>query len=244
MTDKILFTTTIVSLLLAVIIVFFIVSVIRYNRQYIRLQQERIRAEILMQEQERKRIANDLHDSLGPLLSTVKIYMNSIGVEREEDQQLMNKASGYVDETIRGLREISYNLLPNSLDRNGLVKAVKEYIYRITAKHPLKINFAAAENLNIPKDIEIHLFRIVQEIIQNTIKHAQAQTLHLYIGREPELIIVSEDDGLGFDLEEIRNTSGGLGLKSMESRCELVNASFQIITEKGKSCKIIIKIPV
>ncbi|RYE29641.1 MAG: sensor histidine kinase [Sphingobacteriaceae bacterium] len=243
MTDKILFTTTIVSLLLAVIILFFIVSVIRYNRQYIRLQRERIRAEIIMQEQERKRIANDLHDSLGPLLSTVKIYMNSIGV-RDEDKQLMDKASGYVDETIRGLREISYNLLPNSLDRNGLIKALKEYIHRITTKHVLKINFTAAENLSIPKESEIHLFRIMQEIIQNTLKHAQAKTLHLYIGHEPELIIISEDDGLGFDLEETRNTSGGLGLKSMESRCEMVNASFQIVSGKEKGCKIIIKLPV
>ncbi|RYE18154.1 MAG: sensor histidine kinase [Sphingobacteriaceae bacterium] len=244
MSDRILFTTTIVSLLLAVIIAFFIISIIRYNRQYICLQRERIRAEITMQEQERKRIANDLHDSLGPLLSTVKIYMNSIDVVHEDDRQLMAKASGYVDETIRGLREISYNLLPNSLDRNGLVKAVKEYIYRITAKHVLKIEFTAAEDLNIPKESEIHLFRIVQEIIQNTLKHAQAKTLHLYIGREPELIIVSEDDGLGFDLEQTRIISGGLGLKSMESRCEMVNANFQIITEKEKGCKIIIKLPV
>lgn len=244
MTDKILFTTTVVSLLLAIIIVFFIVSVIRYHRQYISLQRERIRAEIMMQEQERKRIANDLHDSLGPLLSTVKIYMNSIVFEDDEDRQLMNKASGYVDETIKGLREISYNLLPNSLDRNGLVKAVKEYIYRITAKHTLKIDFIAAEDLVVPKSIEIHLFRILQEIIQNTIKHAQAKHLNLYIGYEPELVIVSEDNGFGFDLEEIRNRSGGLGLKSMESRCEMVNATFRIITEKEKGCKIIIKLTI
>jgi signal transduction histidine kinase len=244
MTDKLFYTVIITSLLIAVIIIFFVVSVVRYHRRYIRLQKERIEAEILMQEQERKRVANDLHDSLGPLLSTVKLYLHSIAVSNQEDKELLGKASNYIDETITSLREISYNLLPSGLSRKGLAETLKEYIHRITSRNVLKIDFTADENLNINQKIEIHLFRILHEIIRNTIKHAKAQTLHLLITSKPDgLVILTEDDGLGFDVEDTRDSSAGLGLKSMESRCELIGASLQIISEKGKGCKIIIKIP-
>jgi len=244
MTDKLFYTVIITSLLIAVIIIFFVVSVVRYHRRYIRLQKERIEAEILMQEQERKRVANDLHDSLGPLLSTVKLYLHSIAVSNQEDKELLGKASNYIDETITSLREISYNLLPSGLSRKGLAETLKEYIHRITSRNVLKIDFTADENLNINQKIEIHLFRILHEIIHNTIKHAKAQTLHLLITSKPDgLVILTEDDGLGFDVEDTRDSSAGLGLKSMESRCELIGASLQIISEKGKGCKIIIKIP-
>lgn len=244
MSDKLFYTVIITSLLIAVIIIFFVVSVVRYHRRYIRLQKERIEAEILMQEQERKRVANDLHDSLGPLLSTVKLYLHSIAVSNQQDKELFGKASNYIDETITSLREISYNLLPSGLSRKGLAETLKEYIYRITSRNVLKIDFTADENLNINQKIEIHLFRILHEIIHNTIKHAKAQTLHLLITSKPDgLVILTEDDGLGFDVEDTKDSSSGLGLKSMESRCELIGASLQIISEKGKGCKIIIKTP-
>lgn len=241
---RFLYTVIITSLLIAVIIIFFVVSVIRYNRHYIRLQKERIEAEILMQEQERKRVANDLHDSMGPLLSTVKLYLHSITVHNEEDKQLLAKASNYIDETISSLREISYNLLPSGLSRKGLAETLKEYIYRVASRNSLRIEFTPKANLTINKNIEVHLFRILQEIIQNTIKHAKAQTLRLWItDNTGELVILSEDDGLGFDVENTRNSSAGLGLKSIESRCELIGASLEIISEKGKGCRIVIKIP-
>ena len=244
MTDKLFYTVIITSLLIAVIIVFFVVSVIRYHRRYIRLQKERIEAEILMQEQERKRVANDLHDSLGPLLSTVKLYLHSISVSNQEDKELLGKASNYIDETITSLREISYNLLPSGLSRKGLAETLKEYIHRITSRNVLKIDFTAADNLIIDPKIEIHLFRILHELIHNTIKHAHATTLRVFINSDKdETVILTEDNGVGFDVEDTRDSSSGLGLKSMESRCELIGASLQIISAKGKGCKIIIKVP-
>ncbi len=244
MADKLFYTVIITSLLIAIIIIFFVISVIRYHQRYINLQKERIQAQIMIQEQERKRIANDLHDSLGPMLSTVKLYMHGIAVSNDTDKQSLAKASGYIDETISNLREISYNLLPSSLDRNDLAVVVREFISRIAGRHILKIHFDAAENAFIQKKIEIHLFRIIQEIVHNTLKHADATVLKLLItSQSGSLFLISEDNGKGFDLNASRGGTEGLGLKSIENRCEMINATLKIISAKNEGCKIIIKVP-
>ena len=228
-------------MLIAIIIVYFVISILRYHRRYIRLQKERIHAEITMQEMERKRIANDLHDSLGPLLSTAKLYIHSIAVSGEEDKQLLDRAGSYIDETITGLREISYNLLPTSLSRNGLTEALKEYINRLNSAHVLNIELIIDGPINLTKENEVHLFRIIQEVIHNTVKHAKAAKLQLrFTTEEGGQVIIISDDGVGFDPGGKRK-SGGLGLKSIESRCEILNASLQLSSAKGKGCKYVIK---
>lgn len=245
MPDKLFYTVAITSILIAIVIIFFVISVIRYHKRYIQLQKERIQAQIMMQEQERKRIANDLHDSLGPMLSTVKLFMSSITVNDETDRESLGKASGYIDEAIGNLREISYNLLPGSLDRNGLEMVVNEYVSRMGGRQPVRISFKVAKGTTIPKKTEIHLFRIIQEIIQNTIKHSGAKNLQLSISGQPDgLYLVSEDNGRGFNPEHTRETSGGLGLKSIENRCQMLDADLKLITAKNEGCKMIIKVPV
>ena len=241
MADKLFYTVIVTSLLIAIIIIYFVISILRYHRRYIRLQKERIHAEITMQEMERKRIANDLHDSLGPLLSTAKLYIHSISVSSDEDKQLLDRAGTYIDETITGLREISYNLVPGSLSRNGLTEALKEYINRLNTARVLNIELIIDGPISVAKENEVHLFRIIQEIIHNTVKHAKATNLQLKFTRdEGDQLIVITDDGIGFDPAGIRK-SGGLGLKSIESRCEMLNASMQLISAKGKGCKYVIK---
>ena len=241
MADKLFYTVIVTSLLIAIIIVYFVISILRYHRRYIRLQKERIHAEMTMQEMERKRIANDLHDSLGPLLSTAKLYIHSIAVSGEEDKQLLDRAGSYIDETITGLREISYNLLPTSLSRNGLTEALKEYINRLNSAHVLNIELIIDGPINLTKENEVHLFRIIQEVIHNTVKHAKAAKLQLrFTTEEGGQVIIISDDGVGFDPGGKRK-SGGLGLKSIESRCEILNASLQLSSAKGKGCKYVIK---
>jgi len=169
--------------------------------------------------------------------------MHSITVTTDQDQQVLQKASDYVDETIGTLREIAYNLLPNSLTRNNLIIALKEYIYKIPKEHNLLIEFNCPENTVVPKEIEIHLFRILQEIIQNTIKHAKASTLTLFISNEQTgLYLATQDNGVGFETGQRNKAEGGLGLRSIESRCELIHANLRIISEKNKGCQIIIQI--
>src|ERR1700735_2355380 len=100
MENKILYITLLVSLIIAIIIIYFFVSIIRYHRRYMKLQREKIFAEITIRENERKRIANDLHDSLGPLLSAVKLNISSVDIDEPSDRQILDKTAGYLDDII------------------------------------------------------------------------------------------------------------------------------------------------
>eukprot|EP01133_Synstelium_polycarpum_P011129 gene11129-12965_t len=234
MEDRVIHTLLTVSLIIAVIIAFFIISIIRYHRRYIALQKERINAEIIMQESERKRIANDLHDSLGPLLSAVKLNIQSLEVQAGEDQFIVEKAGQHIDEIIESLREISYNLLPNTLNRKGLSDAVEEYLYRISSSQNIKIKFDLKGINLIDKKKEIHLFRIIQEIVHNVIKHSGATEMQIYSQQKTsELNLYLKDNGLGFEPEQVSKVSSGLGLKSIESRCELIGALCELNTSSA-----------
>ncbi|MBC7903837.1 MAG: sensor histidine kinase [Gemmatimonadaceae bacterium] len=234
----------IVVLLIAIIIVYFIITIIRYHRRYIKLQKERILAEITIQENERKRIATDLHDGLGPLLSSVKLNINSIEVPLESDRLIVEKAGRHIDEIIKSMRQISYNLLPNTLARKGLIEALKEFTSLLNEKNHMTIELQVLNQLQIDKEREIHIFRMIQEIIHNALKHSNANTLKIGIGQEDGfLMILVRDDGKGFDLEKAKDESKGLGLKSLESRTEILNGQLVIDSKPGQGTEHFIKIP-
>lgn len=238
------YTVVSVSFLITVIIIYFIASIIHYHRRYIKLQKERILAEIVMQENERKRIANDLHDSLGPLLSTVKLNINSINVDDEEEKEIIDRAGRHLDAIIKTIRQISYNLLPNTLDRKGLFVALNEFASEVTNKKGLRIDIRADKDPALEKDKEIHAFRMLQEIIHNTIKHAYAKKLQVTLKRDDNNFwILTEDDGVGFSLNKSKNESTGFGLKSIESRVEILHGKMNIETQPGAGTSYVIQIP-
>jgi signal transduction histidine kinase len=220
---------------LAIIITFFIITMLRHHRRYVKLQKDRMLNEIAVLENERKRMAYDLHDGLGPMLSSVKLNINSIETNSDEDKNIIQKASTHIDEAIKNMRAISYNLLPVTLERKGLFEALREFIDHSSAKSKLPIQLFIKHHVEIPKEKEIHIFRILQEIIHNSIKHAQAKNLYIGFGYEDErLVIFAKDDGIGFDVAKIKETSGGLGLKSIESRADILNCLMLIESSPGK----------
>lgn len=222
----------------------FIASMVRFHRRYVKLQKERIFAEITIQEIERKRIANDLHDSIGPVLSAVKLNINSIEVNSEEDQRIINKTGKYLDDIIANMRQISYNLLPNTLERKGLVEALHEFIAQVNSNHKLDIHFMVLKDCRVSKEREIHIFRIIQEIMQNTIKHAGAKKLQIGISEEDgHFLLLTKDDGKGFDVQKEKLNINGLGLKSLESRSELLNGTLTLESNPGIGTNYFLKIP-
>ena len=244
MEDRVLYITILGSVLIAIILVYFFASILRYHRRYTSLQKERIFAEITIQENERKRIANDLHDSLGPLLSTVKLNINSIEVKDQEDKQIIDRAGQYIDEIIASMRQISYNLLPHTLERKGLIEAIKEFTTQMNHKHAFNIQLYVMKDIKVPKEKEIHIFRMLQEIVHNAIKHSKAKNLQIGLSEEEGyLLLLTKDDGVGFDADKIKISSGGLGLKSLESRAEILKAIMSMDSKPGTGTNYFIKIP-
>ena len=244
METRILNITILMSLIIAVVIIYFFVSIIRYHRRYMRLQREKIFAEITIRENERKRIAGDLHDSLGPLLSAVKLNISSVDVESADDRQVLDKTGGYLDEIIGSLRRISHDLLPNTLERRGLVEAIREFINQVNTRQSLNIQLFIVKEISIPKEKEIHIFRMIQEIVHNTIKHSGANILQIGFSEEGgHLLCLTKDDGKGFDKEKALAGAHGLGLRSLESRCEILNGVLTLDSAPGEGTNYFIKIP-
>lgn len=235
----------IVVAVVAAILVYFIISIVRQQRRYRQLTQQKILAEITTLENERRRIAADLHDEVGPLLSAVKLQINNVEGTDDMDRELIHKSSTHIDDIIRKMREISNDLLPNVLVRKGLVAAIDDFISKVKHASEILIEFQHNEPIRFDTAIEVNMYRIVQEIIHNVIKHSGATQLNIQLHLTDKLIrLATEDNGNGFDTDEVRKTKGGLGLLNLQSRTDVMSGEFHCESVKGKGTKYLFEIPV
>ena len=234
----------IVVAVVGIILSYFMFTAIRYQRRSMRMHKERIKAEIDTLENERKRIAADLHDELGPLLSAVKLQINNLETIDTADLQIIGKSSQYIDTIITKLREISNDLMPNTLLRKGLKNAIIEFIDNSQDAYRLPVKFICEQNLQLTQDKEINLYRIVQEITHNTLKHANATMLIIKISiQDDRLFLMTADNGVGFDyFSRIRDNSG-LGLRNLQSRTEVMGGDFSCVSTPEKGTAYTIEIP-
>ncbi len=231
------------AIALGIIIIVFIATMIRHQRRNAWLNKLRIRAEINTLEKERKRIATDLHDELGPILSAVRIQINHLQHPTEDDKKIIAFANKHIDDAIAKTREISYNLLPNTLVRKGLVRAVQEYTGKLSQTHELQITFISPD-MDLPSEMSVNIYRIIQEIIHNTIKHAEAAQLVITLqNNSNKLVLLTADDGKGFDYDKIIEQNSGLGLANLQSRAEILNAKFNFRSVPGYGSQYVIEIP-
>lgn len=234
------------------ILLFFIISLIQQQRRNNRLYTAKIQAEISTLENERTRIAADLHDELGPLLSAIKFKLSSIETGSEEDEQTMQATAEHITDIIKRLREISNDLMPNTLVRKGLSFAIEEFIYKLgSAALPgdkgtgLNIDFRHKDIPGLPKEKAINIYRIIQEIVHNTIKHSGATQLTIELKAEQgKLILMTRDNGKGFNYRSAVTESTGLGLRSVVSRNDVMKGDIFIESQPGKGTGYTIEIPV
>jgi len=233
----------IVSIIGGSILLFFIISMLLQHRRNIALYKSKIQAEITTLENERTRVSADLHDELGPLLFTVKFKLSSIETN-EEDQKALEDANTHLDDIIQRIREISNNLMPGTLLRKGVYFAIEEFIAGLAKASPVHISFTYNTVVELPKEKAINLYRIVQEIIHNTLKHARASSLHISLNvTGSKLILTSNDDGIGFDYSNERKENTGLGLRNLLSRSELMGGDMFVESQPGAGTKYTIEIP-
>jgi two-component system, NarL family, sensor kinase len=227
-----------------IILLYFIITIIRYQRRSLKLHKEKIQAEIDTLEKERRRIASDLHDELGPLLSAVKLQINNLNTTDPDDAEMISKSSTHLDSIIRKLREISNNLMPNTLVRKGLQKAITEFIDNNRNAYGLEIRFICEQDLHLNQQKEVNIYRIIQEILHNTIKHAQASLLIIKIVTEGDrLLLMTADNGKGFDYFAKGKDNPGLGLRNLQSRTEVMGGELTCQSEPGKGTSYTIEIP-
>ncbi|MGH1388298.1 tetratricopeptide repeat-containing sensor histidine kinase [Kordia sp.] len=211
-----------------------------------------INAMISGQEEERKRIAQDLHDNLGSKLSLVKIHYQSVEDNLEsidEDAKTQyEKANQLLDEACKSVREISHNMISGTLSKFGLIPALKELkqtlenVYSKQNQHGIHIELSYHKLDNrLENTMEIQIYRIIQELLNNIIKHAKATQVDIQILKlENGVNIIVEDDGIGFDVEKQHK---GIGLKTIQSRVVNMKGSCLIDSGKGNGTTVTIDIP-
>jgi len=205
-------------------------------------------AMITGQDVERKRIARDLHDGLGALLSTVQMHFSSIENEIKKIHQLdvYNTANKLLDEACQEVREISHNMMPGTLLKYGLVPAIQDMCSKIQQKDKLRVDFHTfnMENERMEEHIEITIYRLVQEGLGNILKHANATEAIIQLTKEEDTLhLTIEDNGTGFNVSEARE-KGGMGLRNLDSRVKYLDGKLDIHSEIGKGTSITIDIPV
>jgi signal transduction histidine kinase len=238
---------------LAIFIIFFFLV---YQRRLLK-EQERankiesdyqkslITAGILAQESERKRMANDLHDSVGGLLSATKIYLNKLtpDLPDEEFKRLKSVIVGAVNDNIHDVRSITNDLLPQSLERVGLVAAIENLCRKLERLTDAAVRFDYDQIPRFDKHKEKAVFRILQELTNNTLKHAAATSITIQLRFSNDLLRVSyNDNGKGFDRQHQKpgNVHGNLGLKSIESRVAFLQGKMQFEASPGQGVRVTI----
>jgi len=206
-----------------------------------RKQMERriLGAVINAEEKERARLSKELHDGLGPILSAIKLYVNQLKDESDENekQELFGITTDIIDEAIENTRTISNNLRPRVIEEYGLVKAIKEFIRKINKTQKIGITFNS-ENIpeKLNKTLELIFYRIINELINNTIKHAGATHVDVFLEyRDERLVLTYHDDGVGFDEQEIfDHESQGMGLNNILSRIRSIDGDVSFESQPGQ----------
>jgi signal transduction histidine kinase len=203
-----------------------------------------INAMVEGQEKERQRIANDLHDDLGSLMANIKMHFGTF--KTKDSDNLFRRTNDLIEEAYQKIRNLAHAKNSGVLARQGLYEAIKRHANSISVTKEIKINIMEnGLNQRLENSLELTIFRIVQELITNTIKHAQAKELDIHLNQHENVLnIMVEDDGIGFDNTKPRKEQSGIGLSSIERRVEDLGGSVIIESQPGSGTSVIIDIPV
>ena len=238
-----------------------IISLLTYrnHKQKQKIQQQRIieletekkltatEAVLKGEEQERTRLAKDLHDGLGGMLSGIKYSLNTMKgnlIMTFENNQAFERSIDMLDSSIKEMRRIAHNMMPEALVKFGLDTALKDFCHDINQSGALQVSYQSIEleNAVIEQTTAITIFRIVQELINNTMKHAAAKTAIVQVTKtNEEIAITVEDDGQGFD-PVILKGSKGIGWGNIIGRVEYLKGKLDIRSEPGKGTSVHIEI--
>ena len=219
------------------------------DKYKLQLAEEKVRAASLMegQESERKRLAQDLHDGIGQMLTGLRLHsekVKSFSFTNVKQEKSFDELQNLIQETIEATRTVSFNLAPSVLSDFGVVPAIRILTEQVAKMSDFKFDFQALNVRRLPEGIEVCLYRITQEAIHNAVKYSKANLIRIELSDDEKfakLLII--DNGEGFSIKSRIKVLGGSGLKNMQARAELLNGSFKIQSKIGKGTSIKVEIP-
>ncbi|HEX2533783.1 MAG TPA: ATP-binding protein [Chitinophagaceae bacterium] len=255
----VLFLGTLGMLVLTIGLILFIIfhqrRVIKYQLKLQQLEQEQqkllLKASIRLQEEERQRIAADLHDDAGPLLATARLYLNENLVNQDKATQLQSifQARQILDDTIQLVRNISHSLMPPTLKNFGLESAINDLFQKISGSGTINASSRFHEyKERLKGEKELSVFRVVQELINNILKHSNSSFIHLTQNMHGgNFVLRIHHDGRGIvqaDFDKLNKSNIGLGLKNISSRLKVAQGSIYFEKDASQTYyKITLEIP-
>lgn len=216
----------------------------RLNRQRQMLNRRILTAVLRTEEKARSRFSKELHDGLGPLLSSAKMSLTALAREKNnpDQREIIDNTTYVINEAIRSLREISNNLSPHVLNDFGLARGIQNFIDKSAAMHDVKIRFTTnLRSERFDTDVEVILYRVICELINNSLKHAACSAINLSLSQNgTELTLDYTDNGRGFNPEAMLDC--GMGLSNIDSRINSLGGTFDIVSSKGKGMRAAIRI--
>lgn len=226
-----------------------ILSMARDITERKQIERKVLNAIIETEEKEKERFAKDIHDGLGTLLSSINIYVNmlkSTDMEEAERENILNYTKGLIDEAIQNAKEIANNLRPDVISRFGLITAIKTHCEMINKSGLVAINLNYGNDFSkLDEDLEVTLYRVIKELLNNTLRHASADEVEINLQYENKLLTLDYyDNGIGFDVERAikKKTHKGMGLSNIMSRIKAVDGTCKIFSDRGKGTTVIAKI--
>ena len=230
-----------------------------YYRRYKLKQDKKLQSEVIRQqdlatkaiieaeENERKRIAAELHDGIGQMMSAAKmnlsVFENELPFTSIEQKNSFENVINLVDESCKEIRSVSHQMMPNALLKSGLASAVKEFIDKIDSRIIKVTLYTEGLNERIDSNTETVLYRVIQECVNNVLKHAEANHLDISLIKDAEGIAVTiEDNGKGFDVSN-KDRSDGIGLKNILSRINYLKGTIDYDSEPNKGTLVAIHVP-
>lgn len=244
------FAGTLFSVLLVAFIIYYVIlhqkKVNQHNMQLKQLELNKQQALLIAvtdgEEKERKRLAEELHDGIGAKLSGLNMSLEYLSEQGITNQNLLREVSLGINETINEIREISQNLKPSSLFSKGLNYTLSEFIFHLNKKGNCEFDLYIEDiEKDMSQDIQLMLYRIISELLNNINKHAEASqaSVQVLLTDEGVLQLIAEDNGKGFDLENIK---AGIGISNIESRIKVHKGTLNLDTS-SKGTTIIIELP-
>ncbi len=227
------------------VFVSFVVSIFKNRKKSLATYQKNTERDLKIIEREKKRIAADIHDGIGANVSAIKLLVDELLMSGQADGALKSKIALTIQRMSLSVKEVSGNMVPYALQREGLINALTELTKALFPGSVIKITtqFEFHETM-VGEERAMHIYRIVHELLNNIVKHSKATAVHLsLLEQNRTLILHIKDNGVGFNQEKIKKSTQGLGLINISTRVILLKGNIYLNTSPGKGTEWIIELP-